>query len=67
MLLQNHERTKDGKVVLRLLPALPPAWPCGEVKGLRARGGYSVNLTWKGGRISSYEVSGGEGNGYVIR
>lgn len=67
MLLQSHERTSDGKVVLRLLPALPKAWPEGKVTGLRARGGYSVDLRWKNGRISSYEISGGNEDGYVVR
>ena len=67
MLLQSHERTSDGKVVLRILPALPKAWPDGRATGLRARGGYSVDLEWKGGRISACEVSGGERSGYVIR
>jgi len=66
MLLQSHERTPDGKVVLRLLPALPSAWPDGEVRGLRARGGYVVDIAWKRGRIVSCDVRGGNKDGYVI-
>ena len=66
MLLQSHERTADGKTVLRLLPALPKAWPEGEVKGLRARGGYTVDLRWKDGRLVSKTISGGNPEGYVI-
>ena len=67
MLLQSHERTADCKVVLRLLPALPAAWPNGEVKGLRARGGYVVDMTWKDGRLMSHQVGGGDTTGYVIK
>ena len=46
MLLQSQIKLDSGYRVLWLLPALPEAWPSGEVHGLRARGGATINLKW---------------------
>ena len=47
MLVQAH----DG--VVRLLPALPSAWPAGRVTGLRLPGALTLDLAWSGGRVQS--------------
>ena len=47
MLVQSHEGIVD------LLPALPGAWPGGQVMGIRARGGLVLDLRWAGGRLQS--------------
>ncbi|KRV47990.1 glycosyl hydrolase [Wenjunlia vitaminophila] len=50
MLLQSHEK------VIHLLPALPEDWADGSFTGLRARGGYEVGCTWRGGRVTDFTV-----------
>jgi alpha-L-fucosidase 2 len=50
MLVQSH----GG--MIRLLPALPDAWPQGKVTGLHARGGYEIDIAWKDGKVTDYRI-----------
>lgn len=61
MLLQSHA----GEI--ELLPALPTGWPTGAVKGLRARGNITVDLTWKDGQVTAYRLRSPEPMAVQVR
>ena len=61
MLLQSHA----GEI--ELLPALPRVWSKGSVKGLRARGGFTVDIQWKQGRVTQYRVASFEPRRVSVR
>ncbi len=61
MLLQSH----NGQI--RILPALPNAWPTGYVKGLRARGGFDVDIEWHDGRPTEVMIRSMLGNTCAVR
>ncbi|WP_438347624.1 glycoside hydrolase family 95 protein [Paenibacillus sp. FA6] len=60
MLLQSHR----GQI--RLLPALPSVWSSGSVQGLRARGGYTIDIKWSDGILEEAKISAESDNECVI-
>lgn len=61
MLLQSHVPATPGVIsgpfIIHLLPALPSVWPTGGVRGLHARGGFVVDLTWNEGRLANARIT----------
>jgi alpha-L-fucosidase 2 len=51
MLVQSHMS------YIELLPALPDAWPSGQISGICARGGFVLNINWQQGKLQQLTVT----------
>ncbi len=56
---------RDG--VIELLPALPPTWPDGRISGLRARGGFIVDIAWRSGKLHRAAIKSERGGSCRLR
>lgn len=61
MLLQSH----DGRI--SLLPALPAAWPAGSVRGIKARGNFTLFINWADGKLAKATIHSGSGGNCRVR
>lgn len=73
MLLQSSERYDDpaapneDRYYIDLLPALSSLWPTGSIHGLRARGGFQVDLDWKDGQVQTATITSVGGTATKVR
>ena len=67
MLIQSQLKDEDGNFILQLLPAIPSEWSTGSVKGLCARGDFTLNFDWKDGNLISASIFSEKGGTCEVR
>ena len=68
MLVQSHLKRKNGSFDIHLLPSLPSVMAkTGSVKGLKARGGFTIDLTWEKGKLSEAKIYSDYGGDLNLR
>ena len=61
MLMQSHEGA------IHLMPAVPAAWRTGSIRGLKARGGYTIDMTWCDGTVTELKIHSQTGKRCEVR
>lgn len=61
MLLQSQNNE------IHILPALPSSWPSGKITGLRARGGYTIAMSWQSGRLTQLTITADKAGTHSVR
>ncbi len=56
MLVQSYDVDENGNTIIELLPALPKQWSTGHFYGVRARGGFEINMDWQNGVVKKLVV-----------
>lgn len=61
MLLQSHINDENDNTIIHLLPTLPEEWATGRISGLRARGGFELDMVWENNQLISVTISSKNG------
>lgn len=69
MLIQSSENypVDTDRYVIDLLPALPSQWKTGHINGVRARGGFELNISWNSGQLENAQITSLNGETCILR